>query len=360
MEKKEVFKVKFFGEIYKDMLSSFFGTQDEITSAHEGSGIASIFEAVARELERLYIDAELGMHNNLSSFIYSFFGHEKKKAVKATGKVYFESKNPALKEIEIPKGLVVSTVSGIQFELLDSVLIPKGENKSPEVEIRALKSGEKSNVHEGEISLIDSYIAGVDIVKNDKKTDGGLDEENDFEYQKRFKNFLEGLGVCEKAGILNKIEKINEVYSVKILEHIPPLGGYNFSVIACAKNGKLTEEKKKEVKAVIDENSSCGINGNVREPDLIQLNNVKIKIWKKEGILEPIAVEATKKKIQDIFSNLKIGEKLNINVVEYELISLDEIENAIVEISGSSNQIVPCSSYQLLVLGDNLKITSPS
>ena len=41
------------------MAAWFFGRNDDVTSGHDGSVLMTIFEVIAQELERLYIDADM-------------------------------------------------------------------------------------------------------------------------------------------------------------------------------------------------------------------------------------------------------------------------------------------------------------
>ena len=89
------FKVKFFNEIYDDMAEWFFGRNDDVTSGHDGSVLMTIFETIAQELERLYIDADIGMKHKIKEFLYSWFKHTRKSAQYAVGKVVFSCAKPA-------------------------------------------------------------------------------------------------------------------------------------------------------------------------------------------------------------------------------------------------------------------------
>lgn len=72
-------EVKEFNEIIADMKDFAVGHQENATDFNDGSIIKTIFEATAREIERLYVKTRNGFNNMLRNIPTSIFNFEKKK-----------------------------------------------------------------------------------------------------------------------------------------------------------------------------------------------------------------------------------------------------------------------------------------
>lgn len=351
------FKVKFFNEIYDDMAAWFFGRNDDVTSGHDGSVLMTIFEVIAQELERLYIDADIGMKHKIKEFLYSWFKHTRKSAQYAVGKVVFSCVKPAAQTIEIPAGTVVSTAQGVQFKTITQGLILQGETDSAEVAVEAQESGTGANVKSDSVTIINTYIPGVDSVTNPAIMSGGEDEEGDYEYEQRFINKIRGLGGSEQDGILYEIGQISGIYSVKIIEHFPPKSGINFTVLACESGGFLTEGKRVLVSDAVKRNKACGVNYTVRSPEKLPVNNLSITVMKKGVVENSVLIEEVDEYTQTFFSQMKIGESMNLSVLVYNLLGLDNVDNVVVTCEQAKDNLISCPAEQIIVLGSDFSVS---
>ncbi|MGN0452782.1 MAG: baseplate J/gp47 family protein [Ruminococcus sp.] len=97
-----------------------------------------------------------------------------------SGEVTFSLSQPAVADVEVPKGTIVAT-SGeapLRFETLFAVVIGQGETEATAF-VRALEGGRAYNVKAGEIRIMVTSPAGVDSVSNRKSFSGGTDTESD-------------------------------------------------------------------------------------------------------------------------------------------------------------------------------------
>lgn len=113
-------------------------------------------------------------------------GIERKKAKRATGELAFSITEPALFDIEIPKGTVVSTAgeSPLRFETMEDCVISMGTTARI-VSAVAMSPGKAYNVDMDEITLVVTSPAGVETVRNPDPFIGGEDAENDENLRQR-------------------------------------------------------------------------------------------------------------------------------------------------------------------------------
>lgn len=107
-------------------------------------------------------------------------GLTRREASKAVGSVIFSVSEPAIQEINIPKGTVVATNEEypLRFETVESVSIPIGA-LSVHAQIQALSEGRAYNVKAGKITVMVTPVAGVQSVTNPDECTAGTDRESD-------------------------------------------------------------------------------------------------------------------------------------------------------------------------------------
>jgi len=316
-----IFNPKTYRAIVSDMESWIIAHQDKITDFNEGSGIASFIEAVAQQIEQLYLRAKIGFINTLPNLPFYAFGFTKHEGVKAAGTVVFSRNQATSESVTIDIGTFVSTESGLIFVTTTQGTILPGQTSSGEVAIRAYDVGASYNVPARAITTLTTPVIGVDSVTNPTSTTGGQDEEDDITFQQRFREYILGLGRGSVYGLRSGAMTVNGVRSVSVIEHFPPLSNiYNVSVYIDDGAGNAPPALISAVTNVLLGDGTkanpgykpAGINIRVVGPTKVTIN-VEVTIVS-TGVLEASVVEANVVTAATSYINsLSIGDDVIYN-----------------------------------------------
>ena len=114
-----------------------------------------------------------------------------------------------------------STIEGIIFETEALGTIIAIEETSGLVPIVAREIGSQSNVSTGTVITILDSVDDVDTVTNPAPLSGGLDAETDFDYQDRFRTYLEGVAGSNLAGLETAARAVDGVTNASAFDVIP-------------------------------------------------------------------------------------------------------------------------------------------
>lgn len=173
-------------DIQKRMSEQFEKVSDK--ADYEGSFSRDLINANSIEFENTYAEMNLMLEAAFANSAWgeyltmrcAEFGVDRKKAVKAKGRVCFTGGAGVF----IPKDSLVSVKNGVQFKT-DNDLILDAEGKG-NVSITCTEEGAKGNVQERTINTMPISLSGVTSVINEKATQDGADEESDSELLKRY------------------------------------------------------------------------------------------------------------------------------------------------------------------------------
>lgn len=308
------FAVKQYAAVLQDMLSCIIANQDKITDFNEGSVVGSFCEAVALEVEQLYILGRVGFENNLLDVPFYAFDFTKQPAASGAGEVTF-SRPGSSGTIDIPQGTLVGTSAGIKFETTEDGEISDGNTESSAIGIAALEAGQVGNVPAATITQILTPITGVTGVSNAAATTGGQDEETDAEYLKRFREFVEGLGKSSVAGLVAGAKLVEGVRSASVVEHFPPVSGYNATMYIDDGAGNASSELIASVEeALIGDGTEskpgrkgAGINLRVLAPSKVTIT-VTATVTSDGTLSDAVICYNIKQALSDHINNLLIGE----------------------------------------------------
>lgn len=244
---------KNYNEIFKTAKDYVIANQNKITDFNEGSVISTIFESIARLLERFYIDTRNGYSENLNKIPQSIFDFSKKAGTKATAKVVFSRDVANSQTTVIPVGTKVGSGAFIYITTSTGSILPN-ELNSNQVPVIAENIGLDYNVAANTITSIESLLpSDIKTVNNPAKASGGTNEETQSELLARFKTFINGLQGTNIYGIESKVMALEGVRSVSIDEHFPLEDDiYNATVYVDDGTGGLTPELKQKVEDVIN------------------------------------------------------------------------------------------------------------
>ncbi len=306
--------MKTYQEIYDDMKNYFVANQNIVTDLNQGSVIASIFEALARVIASEYIAIMTNVDTYQKNIAYAQFEFQRKSGQAASGFVTF-TRNPAFSnDIYIPKGTLLETDDGTQFNTVaDYIFVAGSSLTSDPVPVQCSTIGLIGNVAANMITTLKSVIVGIASVTNTGACAGGTDAETDAEFAARFREYILGLGRSTVPGIKAAVLGVDGIKSCSVVEHFPPVDDYNFTIYAENGAGVLPNDLKSEVETLIlgdDDNpgyKAAGVRARVLAPDLYPIT-ITISASIDWSIPRAYIDEEIEAKLQNYFNVLGIGD----------------------------------------------------
>ncbi len=191
-------QIKTYSEIVSSMLTTI-GQRTGLTNFNVGSVVLTLTEGVAEVVAELYafgaemlkqgfLDTATGIWLDRKAKEY---GLTRKPAIKTEGLVFFSRKTAQSSNRVIPNGSIVTTPKDqvgkeYRFFTTEEAVLESGE-LSVQVPVIAESTGSSFNVGAGSITMMKTYVAGIDAVSNptDWMTTVGVDEESDTELRQR-------------------------------------------------------------------------------------------------------------------------------------------------------------------------------
>ncbi|RDE12109.1 MAG: hypothetical protein C4K49_10530 [Candidatus Thorarchaeota archaeon] len=320
------YNAKTYRAILADMEAWIIATQDKITDFNEGAGITSFVEAVAQQVEQIYLRAKIGFIKYLPNLPFYAFGFAKNSGTNAVGVVVFSRNTATTDSVSIPIGTIVSTSSGLRFITTTLGTILANETASDDVAIEAYDIGTQYNVPANTIDVMTTSVVGVDTVDNAAATTGGLDEETDNAFEQRFHTYVLGLGRGNVSGLITCAKSVEGVRSASVVEHFPPITGFwNVSLYIDDGTGLAPDTLITAVEEVLigDGTTSnpgykpAGINVRVLGPTLVPIP-VTVVVTSTGSISDDTIKTNIQTAIENYINTLVLGE----DFIYYELINV--------------------------------------
>lgn len=338
---------KTYKQILRELKTQFASSQNKITDFNDGSVIMCIFEAVSRVIESLYIESREGFRENLRKIPISVFNFKKKEGTKSETNVKFTRNAAMLSPTIIPKGTRVAS-GDVSFETTVQASIASNETVSPNVPVRSVDIGLKTNVSANTITTLESILpAEVVAVTNEQKAKGGSDAETNADFFERFKVFYNGLQGSNSYGIKSAALNIPEIRSASVVEHFPPQETYNATLYVDDGTGGLTQELKDKVSSVVngdgtEENHgkrAVGIRLRILPATAINITiAVTCNVYR---IDSELAISEITDALHEEINNLGIGENVLITSIILRLRRFSWIKDVSnLTINGSAENIV--------------------
>lgn len=271
------FTIKSYEEILANMITWIVANSSKITDITPGSVIRSFCEGAALSIEEVYVAVYLGYRRYLNNVQSTIFDFERKSGTKASTEVVF-SRTGTSGDVTIPTGTRLKTPSGLRFLTTEEGTISDGSSDSGSVEVQAEETGTSYNVSGDSITVLEDTISGVDTVTNALAATGGVNQESDISYKKRFQDYIEGLGRSNIAGLSAGALGVEGITSVSVVELFPPVGNVNVDLyIDDGSPGGVSPDKLNEVQSVIDGDGTeenpgyraAGVNVVVKGPGIV-------------------------------------------------------------------------------------------
>ncbi len=196
------FQIKDFASVSASMINWMRSVQTKITDFNVGGVARTMLEAVAIEIEELYLRMFIGLREAIPVSVYNTFGFDKLPAAKASGTLRFTTAAPATSAILIQAG-TSARVPGktIAYVTAAAATIPVG-GTFVDVLATADAVGALGNTGSGTITEMVGTVQGVSSVTNTAPVINGRDEETDDERLNRFRAYISSLARGTVAAVL--------------------------------------------------------------------------------------------------------------------------------------------------------------
>ena len=350
-------QIKTYQELYKQMCDYLISHQSKVTDFNEGSVISSFIEAVARELNMLYIRCKTGFNTNLRHVPLSLFDFPQHKGTYASTQVVFSLAKPLQSTVTVPSGTVVAA-GNLLFSTNKDISIPAKSINSAPVSVIAQEVGKEYNVGSHSITdIVSSINSNIAAVDNYEGASGGSDEEGWEQYFERFSRYIVGLQRTNWYGLKTAITDNELVRSCSFIEHFPPIDDiWNVTIYLEDGSGSISSTLIQSIKEKIDGDNSGlngyrapGINIRYKAPEIIEVS-VEVSVYvsydiRNDEIEQSIIEKQVSKQVQEYINGHKIGEKFYISGLLVSLKSLPiltdvKIINPKEDIETESNEII--------------------
>lgn len=196
-------------EILRDLRAMTIG-RTSLNDIQAGSVLNTLLSAFAHELA----SAERRIYNVREAFFLSSatgaeldervaelppVGISRLPATNGSASCLKVTRTDSIGDLTIPKGSLVSTVSGVKYRTVNDAIIPNGSDHLDNVQIVAINSGLSGNTTIGTISVITDMPDDVIEVENTQPITNGGDQETDDQLKQRAYNYIQSLSRCSRS-----------------------------------------------------------------------------------------------------------------------------------------------------------------
>lgn len=186
------FQTKNFTSIVAGMVNQIRASGSSLTDFRVGSVNRTLVEAPAIEIDQLYQNMLLGLVESIPASVYLAFGFPLLTVSYAYGLVTFSVATPAIANVLIPSGTLVSTANGTRSYATSAAVTILAGQSSVSATVQSATPGSQGNAAAGEVSVMVSTISGVSVT-NPVSFANGADAETESQRQARFKRYLSTL-----------------------------------------------------------------------------------------------------------------------------------------------------------------------
>lgn len=270
---------------------------------------------------------------------------ERKSESKARVVLRFSIPEPRDSEVLIPAGTICACWDKpyIQFATVSPATINVGST-GVNISAEALSSGREYNVAENKITVMVNPPTGVSSVNNNKRADGGCDEESDEMLRQRLVNSYSvpasGLTLKSMAEV---VEKLDEVLECKVFKNNSTLSIY----VRTASNDITGNLRTAIVNCFgFADMLGLGISLSCARPVLVSLSaHCKLNSSRNDSTIAKI-----KSIVDGAISANGIGNSLDFEELAHKCLKLEEVEQISFNCDEAENGIIPVSNNEYLCL----------
>lgn len=307
-------------------LIDYTGTHTtEVSDFTPGSIIRSIYEAIAMEVEQLYILSTENVLWGIDHGVIDAFNYIPKEAVASYGYVTITLYTPLGTNVQLSRGTTFySSLQGqsLSFSTQQAYSISKGTSVF-QVPVYANQVGSVGNIAAHYIDTISTSQLSVSKVDNEGAFLTGCDEETADELKKRFREYISTLGRATDKAVVYAAKTVSEVTGAFIDENVG-----EFTVYAHDANGDLNDATLTKVENAVDQYRPAGIPWKV-SPMTKEALNIDIDIAvTDENLANNAFVNALTLYIKDYLNHFEAGDdlvpaKLSSKILGYSSLIID-------------------------------------
>lgn len=273
-------------------------------------------------------------------------GLKRKSAVNSKGKLKFSINEASDSDISIPKGTICATsgVNSIRFITLDDAVISAG-NLYAEVTAQSEEAGKASNANSGTVTIMVTFVQGVDSVTNASAFTGGADEETDEELRKRliesYRNVSNGTNVAFYKDFVLQYDGVNSASVEKLAR-----GTGTLDVYVCGKGAQVSASLLSQINSDIQKVREINIDVDVVNAELVSVN-VYFSLAVESGYDKTSVQNACKQAIKDYFLTLGIGDGVYLSAVSNVIYGVEGVKNYRFSASGNADVTIPSNKQAI-------------
>lgn len=195
------FTPKTLDEAVWEMLALWWSRTGVKPDLEEGSVLRTLFEAVGFQVEDMSLRFERGLARTLPAAVFDAFGFTPLPPLKATTSLIFERGAPYPTPLDIPAGLRVAKLDGVEIEVITATQIAANQSASAPVAAIAVQAGASGNAPVNAYTIPRATLPTLTRVYNNQPATGGQDAESLDSQKRRFALYLAQLQRGTKAAL---------------------------------------------------------------------------------------------------------------------------------------------------------------
>lgn len=339
-------QIKTFSQLLNSM-ASWVIMNTRLSNFTVGSGVRTLLEAVAVEIESLYFKMRKAHADAVENSIANSFNFYPQQAIKSSGELTLEFKSYLTQKVIIPKGFRFSTVPTggkvVYFEAVEDLLCEEG-TLSAVVKVVCAEAGVVGNVPANTIRIAVTPLPYMSRVYNAEPFANGKRAETKEEYKQRFTRYIETLARGTLSAIQYGCLKVPGVSGAYVSDQIGEVKAYVHDAL-----GNLSPELKEEILKTLIDYRPAGTEVVVL-PVTKRPVNVNITITLKAGF-DPDKYKAiVQNSVTTFLNNFVVSKGLTRAELITFIMSIDK--NAIANVVLSLTSDISVVSFELIRAGN--------
>ena len=338
------FKAKVWEQIVFKMILFYKSISKTVTDFSIGSTIRTLFEAVAFEIEELYVSIKSAIETAIRESVYVTFGFERRPAIRSTTTLTITLYTPH-EAFTIPKGTRFATSEGITFATVADTNIDAADI-TKNLLVICTTAGTVGNVPANAITTMVDNIPIVKSVTNPEVVINGRNMESDASRKTRFVGYIRSLSKGTLEALRYALSTVPEITSISISESLPGI----VKVYISTATGEVPEDVMNKAEEIIEKYRAAGIQIIISTVAKITVD-VSIKIGLSDLQNSSIIQTQVKNGVMSYLNSMQVGEDLLPNNLMGFIFSLNLPQVRTVEILSPQNKVI-ATSQSLIRPGD--------
>lgn len=269
--------IRDFDTMVDDILARIVSANVGITDTGRGSVVRTLVESIVAELDILgytldniynAMNIDMASDTDLDNIV-AILGVVRNQATTAEGYVTFARVTPAVSDIPIPYGTVVSTrpdTSGLVYEFAvnEDVTLLTGQT-SVNVAVVAIQPGH-IYIPANQIIIMSDPVIGIESVYNSDAIDSGTDQETDIQLRNRAKLAMGNLGKSTSNALRSAILDVDGISDVVVIDQARGVG--TADIVVVGNTIPLSQTTEDAVLAAISSTKAAGIDIDIIYPSI--------------------------------------------------------------------------------------------